>query len=399
MRSACVVLVACAHAAAPAAPAKPPDAGAIVERMRGVYDRAKTYQDTGTIELASKSPEPFTSAIIAKPSYESPSDVAIPARYIRGLMFPASSRWHLPPYREPSLEGQEPIDDHPCWRIHAMQGSQPVELWIDHASYLLRRVKMSSVVITFDPILDRPIDPERLRPTVTPWLGVLFERRPTGAHVTSAVPDGPAARAGIAAGDDVVAVDGKPIATFGDVTAIVQRARPGARLVVTVERGGQKLDVPVALEARPDLHDLGRAQLLGKPAPDFALPVLANTGSAKLADLAGSVVVLDFWATWCGPCERTMPALQALHVKYAARGLRLVGISEDESDADIAAYARDHALTYPLARDDDGALARAYWHAALPTLVVIDRAGIVRRVEVGIPDFAALEAALVDLLK
>jgi thiol-disulfide isomerase/thioredoxin len=232
----------------------------------------------------------------------------------------------------------------------------------------------------------------------TPWLGVLFDRETAGARVLSVVGDGPAQRAGIAPGDDVVAIDGKPVTRYAQVTARVQRGRVGERVAMTVARDGRRVELQVELEARPDLVEMSRAQLVGRAAPTFALPVVANSGTAKLADLGGDVVLVAFFATWCGPCARTAPVLQDLHARYADRGLRVVAISVDEGDADLVGYARERGIAYPIAHDGDGAIARAYWQAALPTLVAIDRDGVVRNVEIGIPDAAELERSLVALL-
>jgi peroxiredoxin len=318
--------------------------------------------------------------------------------------------------RDARIDSTEQLDGHPCWKITGVDFRGDREtLWIDRDSHLVRRMTGghrfaakdktpafdTETTTTYDPMFANAIAraPEALAPPpAASWIGILFDRRATGAHVDSAVADGPAARAGITAGDDIVAIDGKPIVTFGEVTALVQRARPGARIVVTIARDGRKQDILVGLDTRPDLHKLGRAQLVDKRAPDFALPVVVNGSTVKLADLAGHVVVLDFWATWCGPCEITAPELQTLYAKYAARGLRVVGISDDDP-AEIASFAQEHQITYPLARDDGGKTARMYWETALPTLVVVDRAGIVRIVEVGIPDFKALDAKLAELLK
>jgi cytochrome c biogenesis protein CcmG/thiol:disulfide interchange protein DsbE len=141
-------------------------------------------------------------------------------------------------------------------------------------------------------------------------------------------------------------------------------------------------------------------KLVGTRAPSFALPVIGNASIARLSDFAGQVVVLDFWATWCTPCVDAVPGLNDLHDRYAARGLRIIGVSNDEPDED-ARFAVDHAIKYTLAQDPEDKVASAYQVAGIPMVVVIDRAGIVRYVDVrasGSADERALEAAIVDAL-
>ena len=142
-----------------------------------------------------------------------------------------------------------------------------------------------------------------------------------------------------------------------------------------------------------------RDELVGQLAPAFASPAVGSAGSVALADLAGHVVVVDFWASWCAPCAAAVPYLDAWQHAYAARGLRVVGISSDDDDGDIARYAAAHQIAFAVARDDGDKIATAYRVAALPTLVVIDKQGVVRYVDVGGRDFAALEAAVVRLLQ
>jgi peroxiredoxin len=140
------------------------------------------------------------------------------------------------------------------------------------------------------------------------------------------------------------------------------------------------------LEPRPSALAIADA-LVGKPAPRFV----------ELAGLAGDVVIVDFWATWCAPCVKSVAQLGELQARYGERGLRIIGVSS-EAPEDIARFTADHPIAYTLARDDGDRIAAAYDVGALPMIVVIDKAGIVRYIDIGARDFASVEAAVVDAL-
>ena len=339
------------------------------------------------------------------------------AHMIPRLLMPDVEGWSLMELGALALDPAPAlVDARSCWKISGLDGDgDRMTVWIDRETHLVRRIASShhfaaddrrpafdaDDTTTYEPTLMPSHEllarrPEALaQPPLPPWLGVTFDDSARAPHVTGVVPQGPAARAGLLVGDDVVAIDGKAISTAGEVIRLVARATVGKRVAVTVSRAGQTLVVPVTLEARPNMRQLAHDYLIDKPAPPFDLPVAANTGSAKLANLVGQVVLLDFWATWCVPCEYAVPQLEALHQKYGSRGLHVLGISND-SAADIAQYATAHAMTYTLARDEGDTIARSYWESAIPMLVLIDRAGVVRAVN---PDRDNLEAAIVELLK
>jgi peroxiredoxin len=94
----------------------------------------------------------------------------------------------------------------------------------------------------------------------------------------------------------------------------------------------------------------------------------------------------------------TMPRLNAWHEKYADQGLHIIGLSS-EDDGDIKKAIDERHLSYPIARDEDGVAARAFGVTALPTLVVVDRAGIVRYVTLGAGDLDAVESVIQSLLR
>ena len=110
-------------------------------------------------------------------------------------------------------------------------------------------------------------------------------------------------------------------------------------------------------------------------AQDFTLSTLAGT-SLSLAELHGKVVLLNFWATWCVPCRKEMPAIEALYQRYKDQGLEVVAISLDKGPASgVGAFVKAVGVTYRVALDPTWATARTYGVRGLPATFLIDRAG------------------------
>jgi thiol-disulfide isomerase/thioredoxin len=90
----------------------------------------------------------------------------------------------------------------------------------------------------------------------------------------------------------------------------------------------------------------------------------------------GNVVLLNVWATWCGPCRFEIPALDRLHKKYAAKGFKVVGVSIDEGEvAPVKQFVSEHEMHYPIVLDPQGKLASLFQTTVIPTSVLIDRKG------------------------
>ncbi len=142
-------------------------------------------------------------------------------------------------------------------------------------------------------------------------------------------------------------------------------------------------------------------QLRGKPAPDFALPrygAVAVKGKApapvKLSALKGKVVLLDFWATWCGPCRRWMPTVEKVSKSLAGRGLVTYAVNQRETDDKIREYLRQTGVQVPVLVDRSGSVGEAYQAGSIPLTVIVGRDGVVARVLVGLHDEAQLREAL-----
>jgi cytochrome c biogenesis protein CcmG, thiol:disulfide interchange protein DsbE len=110
------------------------------------------------------------------------------------------------------------------------------------------------------------------------------------------------------------------------------------------------------------------------PAPDFVLD--SNTGKPiKLSGYKGKVVMINFWATWCGPCKSESPALQKLWEQYRTRGVVFVGVDYNDVASDARRFVRKHGLTYPMVRDRDGSVGNLYDLTGVPETFVVDRQG------------------------
>ncbi len=120
----------------------------------------------------------------------------------------------------------------------------------------------------------------------------------------------------------------------------------------------------------------------GTPAPDFRF-TLADDSTVQLSDLQGKKVLLNFWATWCGPCKAEMPDMQALQVSYPD-DLVVLAVNQRETVDRIVPFAEELGLTFTLVADEDGTIGDAYAARGLPTSYFINRDGTVHAMHAGL---------------
>ena len=118
------------------------------------------------------------------------------------------------------------------------------------------------------------------------------------------------------------------------------------------------------------------------PAPNFTLKSL-NGKNLKLSEMTGNVVLINFWASWCGPCREEMPLLNSLHKKYEPLGFTVLGVNVEEKSKNARGFLKDFPVDFPILLDNKNTVSKKYKVVAMPTTVMVDRDGNVRYLHKG----------------
>lgn len=131
------------------------------------------------------------------------------------------------------------------------------------------------------------------------------------------------------------------------------------------------------------IHSMSALALqVGDTVPAFAQPGLGHGKMLNSEYFRGKVLYLDFWASWCGPCRVSLPAMDELYREFKAAGFEVVAVNVDKRAADASRFLKQHPVSYYVVTDD-GSLPRSFGVKGMPTAYLIDRKGRVRRVHEG----------------
>ena len=120
------------------------------------------------------------------------------------------------------------------------------------------------------------------------------------------------------------------------------------------------------------------------PAPDWSLPAIQNAeGTLSMSDYRGRITYVDFWASWCGPCRLSLPALNALNAQFADDPVQFLAISIDVVEEDAWDFLKRYTVDFPVVIDTEGDIARTFAVDGMPSGYLIDGDGHVREIHIG----------------
>jgi peroxiredoxin len=184
----------------------------------------------------------------------------------------------------------------------------------------------------------------------------------------------------------------RPLIRGAIAAALLALLFGGLFLAQAFQDDGDRDDVETA--SRGALDD--RAPIRGEPAPDFELRTIDGE-LLTLSDLRGSIVWVNFWATWCRPCKRELPDIQALYEEKQSAGLEVLAVNYDESSEVAAAYFDDVGLELPMVLDHEGDVYDQYRLQGLPDSFFIDRDGNIAAIQYGFLTEERMRELLADL--
>ena len=289
-------------------------------------------------------------------------------------------------------------------------------LWAKGATGMLRRSMRRALITCFvaffaSSALAVPPPPveKQQQPVRKGWFGIGLEAASDAQQktlgITRKVPrvtrifrGSPAETAGVAIGDFVLAFQGTDVATVKDLVQRVGAQAPGAQVDVKIHRPGEGVKtLKVVLDLRIDQRERFKKEWLGRPMPSVSLKGARETDgeSINLSPVKnrGDILVIDYFATWCGPCKAVMPRLEKMAEEFADQRVRFIGVSGEEVKI-VTDFLAQKPLAYKVGIDTTGDFNKEMLVTVLPTIWIVDRAGVIREIFFGAGHTDALHAAI-----
>ncbi len=213
-----------------------------------------------------------------------------------------------------------------------------------------------------------------------PWMGIAIGENPGGVGVNEAIAGTPAEKAGIKKGDIVKKIDTIQMKSPEQLINYVQSKGVGNDVKVELERDKKLITLTLKLEARPDELELVKKKLLGKNIPDFKLATINGKPPISKKEIENTVTIVEFWATWCGPCVASHKKLSQFAEENP--NIKILAISHENMEL-IKAYAKKTNPKFTILQESDTTLAGFFMVSAIPMTAVLDRNGVVRFVTIG----------------
>lgn len=201
-------------------------------------------------------------------------------------------------------------------------------------------------------------------------LGVVPAPHARGVLIHQVLADSAAQKAGLKVGDIILTVNGNKMNSPQALILEIRKYAAEAPVTLEYERAGVQRKVVIPLGVRKD-----PAALIGRAAPAFTLP--AYPGADKWSLKPGKIYIVDFWATWCGPCEPVRQALEDFQRSNKSGRIEIVGITTEDNET-IKAFYRGKKPPYTIVVDASNEVTTSYHVQGYPTIAVIDAKGVVR---------------------
>jgi len=230
-----------------------------------------------------------------------------------------------------------------------------------------------------------------------PWIGIELDKTDAGVLAKRIFRGSPADKAKLRAGDIILAADGTEIAAPGELIKKIRAAGVGAVMKLNIDHAGTKSDVSVTLAEHPGDEEVLRLHLVGTFAQSWKGTKVARGDLPDIKQLKGKVVLVDFWASWCGACRAMVPALNELNDKFGAQGLKVVGLTEDTEEAALK-VADKLTIKYAIGAAVGSETLRNYSISALPTMFIVDKKGVIRSASIGLQSVESQAETIKKLL-